>query len=354
MKVKKSKISILFSACLTVAIFAGFAIKDGGLLSWVRVIPKAVTEEVKWDSDDSAIWLHPDDLSKSLVIGTDKAEDGALYVFDLEGKIIREKVFKGLKRPNNVDITYGFKLNGQSIDIAVTTERLTNKIRVFSLPDMQPIDNGGIEVFVGEEFRAPMGIALYKRSTDGNIYAVVGRKNGPTDGTYLWQYILKSDESGYVRAQKVREFGDYSGKKEIEAIAVDSELGYIYYSDETIGVRKYYADPDSANVALALFATTGFAEDHEGISIYTQDNGTGYILVSDQQANKFHLFTREGTAKNPHDHSLVKIVDVSTISSDGSEVTSASLGKKYPKGLFVAMSDDKTFHYYSWEDIIGE
>src|SRR5690606_38241125 len=113
-------------------------------------------------------------------------------------------------------------------------------------------------------------------------------------------------------------------------------------------------DPDSDNVELAIFATTGFTEDHEGISIYKEGNRTGYILVSDQRANKFHIFTREGTAKDPHDHRVVKIIDVTTVSSDGSEVTSVSLGKKFPKGLFVAMSDDKTFQYYSWKDVMGE
>ena len=317
-----------------------------------KIEPVIITEPAKHDTDDPAIWIHPDDPAKSLIIGTDKDQDGALYVYDLEGKIIEEKVVRGLERPNNVDIAYGFQYNGQSIDIAVTTERYANKIRVFSLPDMEPLDNGGIEVFVGEALRAPMGIGLYKRPLDKNIYAIVGRKDGPEDGTYLWQYLLKSDKSGFITAQKVREFGEYSGHKEIEAIAVDDQLGYIYYSDEGSGVRKYHADPDSSGVELAMFATTGFEEDHEGISIYTREDGTGFILVSDQQANKFHLFTREGTPADPHDHRLVKIIDVSTMNSDGSEVTHLPLNNNFPEGLFVAMSDDKTFHYYSWKDFM--
>jgi 3-phytase len=273
-------------------------------------------------------------------------------VYDLEGKIIEEKVVRGLKRPNNVDIAYGIMINGQPVDIVVTTERITNKIRIFSVPDMQPIDDGRIEVFAGEEFRAPMGIALYKRPSDGNIYAIIGRKDGPKDGTYLWQYLLEDDGSGNIKARKVREFGHYSGKKEIEAIAVDDELGYVYYSDEGIGVRKYFADPDSTDAELAMFATSGFVEDHEGISIYTQNKGTGYILVSDQQANKFHIFTREGTKEDPHNHILVKVINVSSVNSDGSEVTNIALSENFPDGLLVAMSADKTFHYYSWKDIM--
>ncbi len=50
----------------------------------------------------------------------------------------------------------------------------------------------------------------------------------------------------------------------------------------------------------------------------------------------------------------MKVVDVSTNESDGLDVTSISLSEKYPDGLFAAMSDNKTFHFYSWSDIAGE
>ena len=87
-----------------------------------------------------------------------------------------------------------------------------------------------------------MGIALYT-DPKGNIYAITGRKTGPKGGTYLWQYLLSDSGKGFVEAKLVRKFGNYSGKKEIESIAVDNENGYVYYSDEQFGVRKYYADP---------------------------------------------------------------------------------------------------------------
>lgn len=319
-----------------------------------KLAPAIVTEPVRFDTDDPAIWIDTTDLTRSLILGTDKHEQGALYVYDLNGKIIHEKVADGLKRPNNVDVIYGFRMDGKSVDIAVVTERSADRLRVFRVPDMTAIDNGGIPVFEGETFRKPMGIALYKRPSDGNIYAIVGRKDGPRDGAYLWQYLLEDDGTGRVRARKVREFGHYSGNQEIEAIAVDNSLGYVYYSDEGVGVRKYYADPDSVNSELALFASEGFARDHEGICIYARNDGTGYILVSDQQADRFHLFTREGTKEDPHDHRLVKIISASTHESDGCEVTPVPLNAAFPEGLFVAMSSDKTFHYYSWKDIIGE
>ncbi|AMP98291.1 3-phytase [Pedobacter cryoconitis] len=320
------------------------------------VQPIIVSEKVQFDSDDPAIWVNPQDASKSLVIGTDKATEGGLYVFDLQGKIQHNLVVKGLKRPNNVDVAYGLMLNGKATDIAITTERFTHKLRIFSLPDLKPVDNGGLAMFEGEtapEFRDLMGISIYT-SKAGKMYAIVGRKTGPKDGTYLWQYLLTDDGTGHVKAKLVRKFGQYSGKKEIEAIAVDNELGYIYYSDEQFGVRQYYADPEKGNEELALFATTGFKEDHEGISIYKTSATEGYILVSDQGANQFHIFNRAGTTKNPYAHELLKVVKVSANHSDGSDVVNVPLNDTFKHGLFVVMSDDRTFHYYRWEDIAGK
>lgn len=316
--------------------------------------PALVTDTTAHDTDDPAIWINYADPSKSLILGTDKDEDGALYVFDLQGKEVAGKTVHGLKRPNNVDIEYGLMLNGKATDIAVVAERLTHKIRVFSLPDMTPVDNGGIEMFageLGEGYRDLMGVACYKHA-NGQVDVIIGRKSGPTNGTYLWQCRL-ADSSGILTATLLRKFGSYSGKKEVEAIAVDDELGYIYYSDEGVGVRKYFADPEKGNVELALFAQDGFAGDHEGISIYNSGNKQGFIVVSDQQANKFRIFPRGGDQDNAHKHSLLRTVKVEANQSDGSDVTAVAL-PGFPSGLFVAMSDNKTFHFYHWKDIAGE
>jgi 3-phytase len=318
--------------------------------------PVIITEPVLFDTDDPAIWINAADPAKSLIIGTDKNSEGALYVFDLQGKVVKDKVVRGLKRPNNVDLAYGLMLGGKPTDIAITTERMTHKLRIYSLPDMKPVDNGGIEAFTGEtgfEYRDLMGISIYT-SKAGKMYAVVGRKSGPQTGGYIWQYLLEDDGTGNVKATLVRKFGKYSGKKEIEAIAVDNELGYIYYSDEQTGVRQYYADPEKGDQELAIFGTTGFNADHEGISIYKLSDKTGYILVSDQGANRFQIFSREGSKRNPFEHKLLKIANVAAQQSDGSDVTGTPLNDTFKHGIFVVMSNDKTFHYYRWEDIAGK
>lgn len=307
--------------------------------------PTVITQQVEFDTDDPAIWINPADASQSLIVGTDKETNGGIYVFDLEGKIVNKVT--GLQRPNNIDIAYGLKVAGKPTDIAVFTERETNKIRIFSMPDLKPLDNGGIDVFLGESQRDPMGIALYTRPGDGAIFAIVGRKTGPS-GTYLWQYHLEDQGNGVVGGALVRKFGAFSGKKEIESIAVDNENGYIYYSDEGVGVHKYYADVNKGNEELAFFGSKDFKSDVEGISIYKTGEKDGYILISDQQANRFSVYNRSGSAGNPHQHVRIASIPFSTLESDGSDVTSVNLGTRFPKGVFVAMSNGKVFHYYDW------
>ncbi len=118
-------------------------------------------------------------------------------------------------------------------DILVFTEREKQQIRVSSVPEIESLDLGGFKVFEDEkilENKLPMGVALYKSSKDGKVYAIVGRNTGPSTG-YLYQYEMKSDSTG-VQANFVRKFGSFSGEKEIEAIAIDDKNGFIYYSDE--------------------------------------------------------------------------------------------------------------------------
>lgn len=128
-------------------------------------------------------------------------------------------------------------------------------------------------------------------------------------------------------------------------------MGYVYYFDEGAGIRKYYAHPDSSVTELSDVGTTGFKDDHEGISIYKTDSSRGYIIISDQQANQFRIFKREGSLANKHDHSLVKIVQASTIESEGNEVTSIPL-PGFQTDFWSPRANEKTFQYYRLDDVM--
>ncbi len=305
------------------------------------IAPDIITEKTPNDTDDPAIWINPDDAAKSIVFGTDKETNGGIYAFDLNGKIIKEKSITGIQRPNNVDLEYGFQLNDSiAVDVIAFTEREKQQIRLFSVPDMKPLDGGGFPVFEDEtniENRLAMGISLYKSPKDSSLFAIVSRKIGPS-GSYLYQYKLESDSTG-VSSTLVRKFGSFTGGKEIEAIAVDNELGFVYYSDEGECVKKYYAEPNMGNEELSCFGGEHFLEDIEGIAIARYPNGEGYIIVSDQQRGQFNIFSRK-------DNSFIKAVNLSTTETDGCDVVTVPLNNTFPNGLFAAMNDQKNFYFY--------
>lgn len=305
-----------------------------------EIAPDVVTQPTKYDTDDPAIWVNSDDSAMSIVFGTDKETDGAIYAFDLDGKIIEDKTIRNLKRPNNIDLEYGFNLNDSTqVDIIAFTERERQQFRVFSVPDMIPLDAGGFKVFEDAsvpESNWPMGIAVYKSPSSNEVHIVVGRKTGPNIN-YLHQYQLISDSLG-VRAEKVREFGAFSGKAEIEAIAIDDELGHVYYADEGHCIRKYHAEPSKGNAELACFGGERFKEDIEGIAI-ANFGDEGYLIVSNQQAGTFNIF-------NKKTHDFIKEINLGTTETDGCDLTTSPLGGKFPNGLFVSMNNDKTFFYH--------
>jgi 3-phytase len=331
----------------------------------IKWTPAVTTDPVREDPDDPAIWIHPTNPELSLVVVTSKAAspNGAIVVYDLEGKIVQ--AIAGLDRPNNVDIRQSIlgSVGAAPLDIAVVAERFRHAIRLFrieaqsrQLIEMSP--PGGLRVFEGEmgEAAEPMGIALYHRPTDGACFAIVGRKSGPPEN-YLWQYLLNRESEERVSAQLVRKFGRYSGKKEIESIAVDDSLGYVYYSDELAGVRKYYADPDNPNAdtELSFFGRTGYRGEHEGIAIYQTDAAKGYLISTDQseEGSRYWVYRREGANGNPHDHSeVLAIIDGGAKITDGIEVTSASLGPRFPKGMLAAMNSSSgitgNFLFFQW------
>ncbi len=313
-----------------------------------RIEPLLKTEVVPHDSDDPAIWLHPTDLSKSLIIGSDKDDnDGGVYAFDLEGNRIDSLSQHHLKYPNNVDIAYNFVLGQDTIDIAVSSEREANKIRVYKLPEMEFIDGGGIPVFVGDKdaLRRPMGVAFHKNPNSGAFEIFVSRKEGPTEG-YLGHYTIYSDSTGTLKSKELRRLGAFSGGLgEIEAIAVDDKAQMIYYSDEACCIRAYSTIVGQDDEVFK-FGMDKFTEDREGIAIF--NNGKEKkLIISNQQELAFNIYNIKGGVAPEFE----QIVYLSTHETDGCELTTTAL-PGFPNGLFVAMSDDRTFHYYDLQEVL--
>jgi 3-phytase len=242
------------------------------------------------------------------------------------------------------------------------TERYQRRLRVFRIPadggDLVDVSSpSGLAVFEGEpgERGAPMGVGLYRRPSDGTVFAIVSRKEGPETG-YLWQYRLEDDGRGRVRAEKVRELGHAAPGAEIEALVVDDVLGYVFYAQEARGLHKWHADPDhpEADTELALFATEGFRGDREGLALYARPDGTGFLLAADQipGGSRYFVFERRGPEGGPHEHALVTVLEGGADDTDGLDATSASVGRRFPEGLLVAMnSTGQNLLLYDWRSL---
>ena len=81
-----------------IILFASFFL----LLSCSKSYQKVESSSVSGDADDCAIWINKDNPKMSTIIGNDKNENGALYVWGIDGKEIYKT--NRLNEPTGVDI----------------------------------------------------------------------------------------------------------------------------------------------------------------------------------------------------------------------------------------------------------
>jgi len=136
-------------------------------------------------------------------------------------------------------------------------------------------------------------------------------------------------------------------------VVVDDRRGYVYYSDEQFGIRKWHADPDAtdADVEIAVLGRSGYTGDREGLAIYERPGDAGFLVSSDQidGGSRLQLY-RRGPAEP---ETATAIVETAADATDGLEATAHPL-PGFPAGLLVTMnSSARTFQLYSWEDVLA-
>ncbi len=325
-----------------------------GIPATITVNSKASTSAVTGDADDPAIWVHPINPAKSVIIGTDKEGNGGLHVWDMDGKQIQ---YVPLGNPNNVDVRYGMLVGGQLIDIAVTNLRSNPKqIKVFKINSTDGTltdvtTNGGI---LTPQLADPYGICLYKRPSDGAMFVIESTQSGANKNN-LHQYLLQDDGAGKVKGNYVRAIGNGVIKAYVEGLVVDDELGYVYASDEPNAIRKFYADPARGdnNQIVAFAINDGISGDREGLGIYKCPGGTGYLVASSQGNSTVKIYRREGEAGDPHKHTLLTTIKTNgSTETDGLDITNLPTSANFPKGFLIKHNaPGKQFILYAWEDI---
>lgn len=288
-------------------------------------------------ADDPALWVHPSDPGLSLILGTNKKE--GLFVYDLTG---RQRQHIAFGRVNNVDVRG---------DLAVASNY---QARGLSWVRVSATEEDSIVDFVGNNALShgvPYGVCL--GVVNDHMIAGVTYRDGTLE---LWKAIDFKDriEIELVRTEKFA--------TTLEGCVFDDPERRLFVGEELHGVWSIdLADSASKPIEVdTIEAGNGLVKDVEGVSLYAMDDGSGYLVVSAQGADRFVVYERQPP------HAVVGMIRITSsrdgkvdrvTHTDGIEVSSASL-PQYPRGLLIVQDDanpiierDQNFKLVDWRDV---
>ncbi|WP_333743862.1 phytase [Streptomyces ardesiacus] len=372
-----------------------------------QVVPRAETAALFDDdeggnanADDPAIWRNLADPDASLVIAT--AKEGGLRVYDLDARQVQSVPAPAAPgaddapgRFNNVDLVHRTPLGTGRTDLAVVSDRGSDKLRIYRVDGDRPdapltdvTDPSAPWIFSGSQEevnqeRTAYGLAAYTDSATGRSYALVSQ-NATTRIALL---ELTTTRGGTVSYRKVRTLdlpaaftmpdgttwspcGDPGEGPQVEGMVVDPETGTLFAGQEDVGIWRLRADLkgtpvlqdkvreygvpatyDEASDACVAGDDPGFggvrvSADVEGLTLVRQDDGDGYLLASSQGDDTFVAYDRERSDDYEYEGGFR--VGAASQSLDGSEecdgadAVAEPLGRRYPNGLLVVQDGHAT------------
>ncbi|WP_083958017.1 phytase [Herbidospora mongoliensis] len=349
--------------------------------------------------DDPAIWVHPRDSRKSVVIVT--AKEGGLRVYDLRSRELQSlKATKAPRRDskegryNNVDIAYGVSLSGREVDVAVVSDRYNDQVRFFAIDPAGSSSHRPLREVTArdqkflfskdrktvDEEHTAYGLAVYQ-PRPGVSYAVVTQEGATTIATA--RIVEKNGRLGYTDVRKQTMPASFplpDGKTwkpcdepgalpHFEGLSVDQRSGVLYAAQEDVGLWRLQLPLGSSKPKLidkvknfGIEATydeeteectpvdpdaSGFGGDRltadaEGVDIYYAGGSAGYVIVSSQGDDTFTVYDRQGANKALGTFRIKGVKGVDDVNgSDGLTVTNRPVGK-YTKGLLVTHDEPDT------------
>ena len=284
-------------------------------------------------ADDPAIWLHPQQNQKSLIIATQKL--GGLYVYDLDGNTLQ---WLPDGRFNNVDLRYDFRLaDGSRVDVVAASKRDDNTIALYAVDAdslrLYPIGDGGLQTGLSVAY----GLCMARQDSGGEMFVYVNSTDGQVE-----HYRLVAREDNRIGISRVRSFKLDS---RVEGCVVDDRSATLYIAEEDFGIWKFRAwgDPLSRGQVLARVGQYDLEDDLEGMAIMHLPDGGGYLLVSSQGNDSYAVFDLAVPNRWLGRFQIVASeagIDGVT-STDGIEVMAAAMGQ-YQQGLVVVQDDKNT------------
>lgn len=345
------------------------------------------------DADDPAIWVNRHDTSRSIVIGT--AKNAGLNVYDLEGNVLQTIPAPPAPGPddeagrfNNVDVVHGFRLDGRTVDLAVTSDRGSDQIRSYVIdpktgwltdvtPANAPLAFSANQEQVNEQATI-YGLTTFKDR--GETYVVGTRRHSTVvglfklsaaDGRVTYKKVDTLDFPSSFRLPNGTTWSPCEEPGEdpqLEGLVVDEAAGTLYAAQEDIGLwrvklghGRFQGEPRSvertkefgvpatydadSEECVPSGADPGFggriAADTEGLTIHETGKRSGTLLVSSQGDNTFYTYDRQTLRPLMH----FAVVDGPHVDGsqdcDGAETVSTPL-PGYPNGLLVVQDGDNT------------
>jgi 3-phytase len=300
--------------------------------------PVATMEDA---ADDPAIWRNAANPVHSLIIGTDKR--AGVHVYDLQGRQVGSTPSPRL---NNVDL----RDVGGSIGVLVAASDRQDlaqaQMALFRLDTsakkLVPLVT--LPLGPGEAY----GMCLWQRASDKALFGFVVLKDGRIDQVAI--DLNTAIPSGkVVRSVKL---GTQS-----EGCVVDDRTGILYVAEEDVGLWKFDAAPDGANVPTAIAKADGkqIVMDAEGVALAPIGTDGGYVIVSSQGDNAYAVY------KLPEANYVGRFrINDGAIDgvqeTDGIELMLGDFGPDFPGGLFVVQDGDnmpetQNFKFVDWAEI---
>jgi 3-phytase len=354
------------------------------------------------DGDDPAIWVHPTRPGRSLVVVTKK--DAGLSVSDLAGRELQAIAPPPAPGPddaagrfNNVDLVYGFRLGGRRVDLAVVTDRGSDRLRAFAIdpgaaaagdPPLHdvtasdaPLVFSADQAEVNQQTTA-YGLAAWHDRRAGAAWAFVSQRHRRVvakarlvadGGRVTYRVVASLTLPGSFRLPDGTSWepcGEPGEQPQVEGMVVDTRAKVLYAAQEDVGVWRMGVDlgrtrPTLVDRVRELSVPASFDEaeeecvvdwsadpgfggrhlsaDAEGLTIYYGRGRRGYLLASSQGDSTFAVYQRTGANRFLGGYRIVDTGAVDGVQdSDGAAVVNLPLGRCFPAGLLVVHDGENT------------
>jgi len=309
------------------------------------IVPIGETAESPGDGASGvAIWLHPDDLAQSLILGADDNE--GLGVYDLSGALLSFSTEDG--PISTVDIRYGITEDGGALIAASVADDFRVLLYTVDAATRELVLLGSIETGIRLQ-----GVCLYRSPLTATLYAIAISKFGQ-----LEQYALTEDD-GEFEAELKRAI-DVGG--EVEACTVDDQLRRLYISEGDNLVWRYGAEPeDGIQRRIVDFVGGNISEEMEGLAVLALEGNGGYLLVTNEKSDSILLYERTGANAFVGEFAFGSSDAVDALSEPaGITITNLPLNEQYPQGLFISTDDvnsqpnaNNNYKLLSWGDVVA-